>query len=58
MKEQILAFIDEELETAKSKRKNCWRDDIEEKNYYDGQIDAILDIRHYVKNEWPIEIPE
>lgn len=57
MKEAILSQIEIELELAKRKRKLCWRDDIEEKNFFDGKIEAFQEIRHYIKNEMPIELP-
>jgi hypothetical protein len=51
MKKEILDQIEIELNLAKEKRKGCWREDIEDKSFYDGKIEAFQEIRHFIKNE-------
>lgn len=57
MKKEILDQIEIELNLAKEKRKECWREDIEDKSFYDGKIEAFQEIRHFIKNEMSIELP-
>lgn len=39
-KEELIIKIEEALEEAKSDKKKCWREDVEEKALADGEIGA------------------
>ena len=55
MKDEIVIFLEKEISDARAKRKICDNDDIECRSYYDGRIDTLYDIRHFVKNELHVE---
>lgn len=46
---EVIAKLQKEYDDAMVKRRACWRDDVEDKSYYDGQTAAYREALSIVK---------